>query len=253
MTIRWLVAETLLTMFLGSVPNGPVSTQNYTVLLHSRSLENQRAALKMVIADPGQYSLLIQQSLRQYPQLLRTDPVAANRAVYISALVRDQSFAAILVRDLGNPDVLEECVYPCPIVFALTVDASFAGWKLPPDVDSRLTTVEDLRSSIRAVSQLDLRIRPIQDVVQGPELEKVRSQIEGKTEQQLIQLAGPTDASPERRLFAAFRLETSVSDSEHLDDLYLLALNELRDDSGEYRSALYKAIYRAELAKTRGL
>jgi len=54
--------------------------------------------------------------------------VAANRAVYISALVRDHSFPPILVKNPGNADVLDECLYACPVVFALTVHASFAGF-----------------------------------------------------------------------------------------------------------------------------
>jgi len=37
-----------------------------------------------------------------------------------------------------------------------------------------------------------------------------------------------------------------------LIDLYLLAMNDIRNDaSGEYRSAIYESIYRAELAKAR--
>jgi hypothetical protein len=53
-------------------------------------------------------------------------------------------------------------------------------------------------------------------------------------------------------LFAAFRLETSVSTGKSLIDLYLLAMNDIRNDaSSEYRSAIYESIYRAELANAR--
>jgi hypothetical protein len=224
---------------------------NYYVLLHSRSLADQRKALTAVINDPQRYVPRIQQSLRDYPRLLQTDPVAANRAIYVSALVRDPSFPRLLVKNLGTETVLDECDYPCPVVFALTVQASFAGWRLPLNLDSQLTTVNDLRSSIRYVSRLRLKVGRIDDVVQGPWLEEHRKEIEGKTEEELIQMAGPTSKSVDTRQLAAFRLETLITTSRNRIELYLLALNEIRDASGEYRDSIYQAIYRAELAKAR--
>jgi hypothetical protein len=226
-------------------------SDSYDVLLHSRSLADQRAALTAVTHDPQKYVPRIEQSLRDYPRLLRTDRVAANRAVYISALVRDASFPPLLMKQLGNATVLDECAYACPVVFALTVQASFAGWRLPASLDSGLTTVHDLHTSIGNVSRLSLKVGSIEDVVQGPGLEKHRKELEGKTEEELIQMASPTTKSIDTRLFAAYRLETLVIDSKNRIDLYLLALNEIHDDSGEYRDAVYQAIYRAELAKAR--
>src|SRR5437016_12676013 len=97
----------------------PNQTDSYTVLLQSQSLEEQRAALEQILNDPKQYVQRIQQSLRDYPDLLRTDPIAAKRVVYLSALVRDPSFPPILVKSIGRPDVLDDCIYSCAIVFAL--------------------------------------------------------------------------------------------------------------------------------------
>ncbi len=227
------------------------SNDNYRVLLHSRSLEKQRTALRAVLQDPVEYVPRIRESLRDYPRLLRTDRVAANRAVYVSALVRDPSFPRLLVKNLGNADVLDECMYACPIVFALTIHASFAGWKLPSTLDSQLTTVNDLEGSIRNVSHLTLKAESLDDVVQGPWVESHRKELEGKTEEQLIQMAGPSGKSYDSRLFAVFRLETLVTDGRDRVELYLLALNEVRDASEEYREAVYQAIYRAELAEAR--
>jgi hypothetical protein len=169
--------------------------------------------------------------------------------VYISALVRDPSFPPILVKSLGAPDVLDECMYACPIVFALTIQACFAGWKLPASLDSQLTTVDDLKAAIDYVPHISLKIGSIEDAVQGPDLDKHRKEIEGKTEEELIQMAGPTSASHDTRLFALYRLETMVAKSKNRIDLYLLALNEVRDASEQYRSSIYQSIYRAELAK----
>jgi len=225
---------------------------SYAVLLHSNSVASQRTALEAVLHDPQNYVPRIKQSLRDYPRLLRSDRIAANRAVYLSALVRHPSFPPLLVKLLGNANVLDECMYACPVVFALTVHAGFAGWKLPSDLDSQLTTVTDLRSSIANVSRLTLTVEPLEDVVQGPALEKHRKEIQGKNEEELIQMAGPTSGSIDTRLFAAYRLETLVTDSRNRIDLYLLAFNEVGDASGEYREAVYLAIYRAELAKMQG-
>jgi hypothetical protein len=225
---------------------------NYDVVLHSASVEDQRTALTEVLRNPQVYVLRIRQSLQNYPGLLRTDKAAANRAVYVGALVRDPSFAPILVSILGDPNVLSECEYACPVVFALTIDACFAGWSPPSSLDSTLSTVTDLRTEIRLVPRIDLQPKPIEDVVTGPGLERHRKEIEGKTEEQLIRLAGPSTVSDETRVFAAFRLETSVSTGKNLINLYLLAMNDIRNDaSSEYRGAIYQSIYRAELAKAR--
>ena len=225
---------------------------SYDILLHSGSLEEQRTALTVLLRDPQVYTSRIQRSLRDYPKLLRTDRMAANRAVYVGALVRDPSFPPILVRILGDKEVLSECTYDCPVVFALTVYACFAGWSPPSNLDSKLTTVGDLLAGIRWVPTITLQTEPIDDVVQGPDLEQHRKEIEGKTEEQLIQMAGPMTPSIETRMFAALRLEMLVTGSKNRIGLYLLALNEIEEDSGEYRNAVYESIYRAELAKARG-
>lgn len=234
---------------LGTPQSGSKQTDSYDVLLHSRSLGEQREALTTILNDPQKYVQRIQQDLREYPRLLRTDPTAATRAMYISALVRDPSFPPILVKSLGVPDVLDECSYACPIVFALTIQACFGGWKLPASLDSQLTTVGDLKAAIDYMPRISLKIGSIEDVVQGPDLDKHRKEIEGKTEEELIRMAGPMSASNDSRLFALYRLQTMVSKSKNRIDLYLLALNEVRDASEEYRSAIYQSIYRAELAK----
>ena len=225
--------------------SGPAD--HYAVLLHSQSLAKQREALREILDNPQKFVPRIQRSLRDYPRLLRTDPTAAKRAVYLSALVRDRSFPPIFVKSLAVPDVVDECEYACPVVFALTIFARFAGWKLPADLNSKLTTVEDLKEGIAYISHISLKVGSIEDVVQGPEVEKYREEFKGKTEEQLIQLAGPTTSSQETRMFAAIRLETLVSGSKNRISLYLLALNDFEDASGEYRNAVYQSIYRAEL------
>jgi len=232
--------------------HGAGQSDSYDVLLHSKSLAEQRAALNTVLEHQQQYVPRIQQSLRDYPRLLETDPIAARRAVYISAFMRDPSFAPILVKSLGVPIVLDDCEYACPVVFALTIQACFAGWAPPQDLDSQLTTVHDLRAEIQMVSRISLKRRLITDVIQGPGVEKLEKEFEGRSEEQIIQMAGPMTSSQETRMNASFWLETLVTESKNRIDLYLLALNDFEDGSGEYKGAVYQSIYRAELAKMRG-
>ena len=217
-------------------------TGYYDVLLHSKSLPEQREALKKILDDPQKYVPRIQESLRDYPRLLRDDPTAAKRAVCLSALVRDPSLPAILVKTLSDPDVLDDCIYGCPAIFALTISSRFGGWKLPADLDPNLETVYDLKAEIANISHISLKVGSIDDVMQGPGVEKYRKQFEGKTEEQLIQLAGPSNASEESRIYAASWLETLVSRSKNRLELYLLAFNDFEDASSEYRGAIYCSI-----------
>jgi hypothetical protein len=236
----------------GRAQPAPTQTDSYGVLLHSQSLAEQRAALNQILKDPTQYVPRIQQSLRDYPGLLRTDPAAAKRAVYISAFVRDPSFPPILVKSLGLPDVLDDCIYACPVVFALTIQACFGGWSPPQNLDSELTTVYDMQAEIHRVPRMSLKVGSIADVIQGPGTDKLREEFDQKSEEQLIQMAGPMTPSKETRMNAAFRLETLVTGGKNRIDLYLLALNDFEDGSGEYKGAVYQSIYRAELARSRG-
>jgi hypothetical protein len=250
MNPRMLLSVFLVLTVLGSFQIRPKQSDTYDALLHSQSLENERTALMEILRDPDAYVPRIQDSLRNYPELLQIDSVAANRAIYVAVLVRDPSFPPILAQLLRDKQVVGECEYACPVVFALTIDSCFAGWSIPSNLDSKLTTVSDLRATIKRVPRITLQTRPIEDVVQGPSLERHRAEIEGKTEEQLIQIAGPRTPSSETRLFAALKLETSVSTSKNLIELYLLAMNDVRDDAyGEYRDAVYESIYRAELSK----
>jgi hypothetical protein len=237
---------------LGNPQSAPTEIDSYSTVLHSQSLEEQRAALKQILADPKQYVQRIQQSLRNYPGLLRTDPIAAKRAVYLSALVRDPSFPPILVNSIGRPDVLDDCIYSCPVVFSLTIQACFGGWNPPHDLDKELTAVGDLLAEIHRVPLIKLKVGSIADVIQGPGTDRLREEFDHKSEAQLILIAGPRTPSKETRGNAAFRLETLVTGSKNRIDLYLLALNDFEDGSGEYKGAVYESIYRAELAKARG-
>ena len=231
-----------------------VHTDNYHALLHASSMEEQREALNSILRDTPTYIPRLQQDLRDYRALVRTERVAANRAAYLAALVRNPSFPTILAPMLGTPEVRDECIYDCAVVFALTIHALFDGWIPPPDLDSTLTTVHDLKSNIQRVPQFTLTVGTIFDRMEGPGVERARAMIEGKTEEQLIQLAGPATSSADSRELAAQELSELVVTSKNLVEFYLLAMNDVESDaSGQYRGAIDVAIYRAELARARGL
>jgi hypothetical protein len=227
-----------------------MKSDSYDLLLHSPSRAVQREALSAILRQPQDYLPRIRESLRDYPRSVRTDWQAANRAVHVAALVRDASFAPILVSMLGDSAVVDECIYTCPVVFTLTIFSSFGGWTLPAGLDSSLTTVTDLQAAVRYMPRVSLDVRPIDKVVQGPAVERHRKAIEGKTEEQLIEMAASRDGAG---WLAPFALESSVATSKSRIELFLLLMNESRSDaSKEYRGSIYQAIYRAETAKARG-
>jgi hypothetical protein len=56
-----------------------------------------------------------------------------------------------------------------------------------------------------------------------------QKEIERKTEEELIEMAGPATASIDARALAAYELEVSISRSKKRVDIYLLTMNDLRD------------------------
>lgn len=246
---RWFFVAAI----LGFAQAGPAQADEYDVVLRSSSPAEQRTALTEILRRPQDYVQRIQQTLRDYPKAVLRDRTAANRAIHVATLVRDPSFPPVLVGMLGDAAVIDECIYACPVVFALTVHACFAGWTPPSTLDAKLDTVRALQNAIRYVSKTDLRPRPIETLVQGPAVDRHRNEIEGKSEEELIHMAGPVSPPRAPRWLAAFALQASVATSKNRIALYVLLLNDLEADaSDEYRGSIYQAIYRAETAKARG-
>jgi hypothetical protein len=188
----------------------------YDVLLHSSSLSEQRVALATVLATPHEYVPRIRQTLQ-------------------------------------TPNVLDECIYSCAPVFSLSVYANFGGWKIPANLNSSRATVSDLRSSMQWVPRLTLEKRPLEEVVEGPWLQDHKKEIEGKIEEELIEMAGPATASIDARQLAVYELEVSIARSKNRLDIYLLAMNDIQDTaSREYLGAVHTAAFRAELARAKG-
>ena len=240
----------------GAAAGGLAQGEALERLLHSGALDDQRKALNQILANPSSYTSRLQRLLREYPKLVRTEWQAANRAVYTAALLRDPSYPAILVSHLNHPEVLDQCIYDCSVVFALAVFACFGGWTVPLDLDTQLTTVKDLHGTIRGVQQLRLEPQsPDPWVRSSRTMEAQWERMQRYTEDQLIRVAGP-DTPPtewEARFVAVVALAATVTTSRNRIELYLLAMNDNEyDASGEYRGAVIGAILRAEVAKARG-
>src|SRR5262249_15439468 len=128
---------------------------------------------------------------------------------------------------------------------------AFGGWTAPSGLDRNLSTVHDLQAEITRASRVTLAAQPLE--VHGPQVDRDRTEVEGKSEEDLIQIAGPESSTASRRWLAAHALQVSVATSRSRLALYMLAMNEPRDDaSREYRNAIYEAIYRSETARSRG-
>ena len=177
----------------------------------------------------------------------------ANRIVYLAAMVRDPSLASVLARLLDHRDVQSECIYACSVVFALSLHGAFDGWTPPRSLDPSRAVVSDLQAVIARLGVLSLEKRPIEDFTSGPGVDWIRVEIVGKTEEQLISLAGPATPSFDVRSLAAVALQASVATSTNRVELYLLTMhNQANDASREYLHAVHEAIYRAEVARHRG-
>jgi len=64
-------------------------------------------------------------------------------------------------------------------------------------------------------------------------------------------IARPYNEDYNSRFFAAHVLSYSIDNDEHILRLYWLAIKEVYGASGQYRGAIYRAIYRSETARSR--
>jgi hypothetical protein len=229
------------------------STRIYSIALHSRSLEEQRTALLAIQKSPEVFLPHLRRSLEDYLQLLTRDPLAADRAAYMVALIGDSAAADALAAHLAKAETVDACIYTCAPVFALTIQARFRNWRIPSNLDRSAWTARDLEAGVRGIDAIELVEAPIETVAVGPFIDSNRHLLTGKSVADLVRMAGPDTKSTDERLIAALRLETIVTSSAHRLDLYLLAMNNLeRDASQEYRFAVHEANFRAEKALALG-
>ena len=147
-----------------------------------------------------------------------------------------------------------QCVYYCPIVFSLTIYECFSEYSLPTDLfNKRLSAVWDLQSDIKWVKGISLKRERASKYIRGPAVDSLFRAYEVLTIEQLIELAGPYNEDYNSRTVAVDILSYSIDNDEHILRLYWLAIKAVCGNGDEYRGAIYRAIYRAETAKSRKL
>jgi hypothetical protein len=233
------------------IPTGPLG-----VFLQSPEISERRAAYQDILKNSERYIEQIKKGLEiiERAKLIRIDVL--KRYIYLAAIIRSDKFIDPLVsifksyRALGG-----ECVYCCPIVFALTLYGAFSNWSPPADMISGWgdRMVSDLRTEIQQID--DMKNKPLvwerlKVEFADPEKQKWFERIESLPVQELIKMTDPENADSNERYWAVQVLGGKVINDKDLTELYWLAIEALSDDpSPFYLCCTYQAIERAEIAK----
>ena len=258
MPIRGIFPAALLALLMSSLAYADDSEETLGTLLNSYSVSAQRAAFGKISAAPQNYVPLIRHRLESLAaKPVQTTSRSVDRLFYIAAFLKDKSLAPTMEALLKNPDFISDyCLYACPIIFALTVYGASDLWSPPEEMEkagSKNSTYYDLSEGMRRAREISLDPTPWKDRTRGPGVDGLLAELAGKSEKELIELAGPDSAKPSERYPALLLLSYYVSSSENLNDFYWLALQE--GDNGasfEPRYSLYETIYRAEKARRMG-
>jgi hypothetical protein len=236
--------------------NAAVGANSLAVFLHSPKISERRAAYLDIVKNGAQYVDQIKQGLETFARTKEKDIGVLKRYIYLAAMIRSDKFIDPLVAIFENYDALGgECVYCCPIVFALTLYGAFSNWSPPAEMmaDSSNRMVSDLLTGIQQID--DMKNKPLiwerwKVEFADPEKQKWFERMESLSVQELIRMAGPENADSNERYWAAQALAGKVIDDGNLTDLYWLAIEPLaHDPSPFYLCCTYQAIERAEIAK----
>lgn len=114
-------------------------------------------------------------------------------------------------------------------------------------LNDKLTAVHDYESERERVSNISLEPESAYKYGTGPVFDPLLQEMEALPLTDVIKIAGLTTKDGLRRLGAATVLQAHIADDKHLNELYWLAISNVPNDaSGEYRSSIHWAIYKAE-------
>jgi len=245
-------AVLLLSLAVSTAGSGanPVHSHEQLVLdrfLSSKDIGKRKAAFDEILSGEVLYRDIVLEKL----QLSLKKPAATpDSLIYLAAYLKDPRYIDLLAKLINNADYSSDrCIYNCPVVFAMTIYRCFAGGELPTGLDSKLTPVKDLERLVKRVQSISVEPESTSKIVQGPGIDKLVQDIERQPMSAVLRIAGPTSKNARERLAAAFVLQAKITDPKYLADLYWLAETGLDDASGEYRGAIYWAIYRVETVK----
>ena len=253
-TRRSLTAALVLCLIVlgnGSGAN-PTQSKEQVVLdrfLYSKDIGSRKVAFEEILVSDKPYRDLVLAGLRRSLEKPDNTP---DSLIYLAAYIKDPRYLSPLAKLINNAGYSgNRCIYSCPIVFSLAVYQCFAGSELPTDLNSTLTPVKDLDRVIRHVRSISVEPEMTSKLVHGPGIDSLVQEIEKLPISEVMQIAGPNNNNARKRMAAAFVLQARITDPRYLSELYWLAVTALNDASGEYRSAIYSAIYRVETVKLR--
>jgi hypothetical protein len=234
----------------------PKGANSLEVFLHSPKISERRAAYLDILKNQQQYIDQIKLGLEAFERTKEKRIDILKRYIYLAAIIRSDRFIEPLVtvfkdyEDLGG-----ECIYCCPITFALSLYAAFTNWSPPPEIMTKTTDLilTDLRSAVQRIVRMKskpLVKEPYRIEFADPEEQKWFEGLELLPVEELIKKTGPENTDSSERYLGALALSGKVIDDRNLTELYWLAIEELTHDaSGFYRCCVYHAIERAETAK----
>ncbi len=234
-------------------------------LLASAEIPQQRVAFEAFVADPKRFVPFLKESLSLYRDA-PLDLERLNTLFYLAAYTKDTSLVPPIMDILNRfTSSMEQesafgCIYACPVKFALIVFASCTNWKLPPPPSEGYWTVlYDVSKEIEYFKDDPLVAEHATKNISGTAEWNARMEkVAAMSDAEILQAAGPENCNTELRFAAAYELQARTDSSEHLDELYWLAITgekferDVNDASLQYRDAICRAIYRAEGAKQLG-
>jgi hypothetical protein len=226
------------------------STDSLTLLINSKDLGVKRDAFQKIVNSGEIYSDEILTRLIMFSESKIGSIDELNTLIYLCAVVKDKRFLDPLWKMLTNDEYLvDECIYDCPIIFSLSIYAIATDWDPPEKLDDQNIKVDDFYRDYRSLSSLSLQKDHAYNHISGPGIDEQLKEVAKLSEEDIIKQAGPQNRDSTTRYAAAYELEYSVADDQNLMDLYWLVINELIGASKQYRSAIYRAIFRAEKSR----
>jgi hypothetical protein len=224
-------------------------TNSLDTFLNSDKLEERKAAYLDILANKEAYIDQIHYELDFIQRTKDKRYRTFNKLTYLAAIIRNVRFIDPLWKMLDDIDYLDsECIYCCPILFALTLYALYTDWSPPDDI-----LAYELQKEIsREKEKIDVPLYRKTSGVQyaSPEWQDWLRKTELLSVEELIKMTGPENPNNTIRHNSASVLAPAVTDDKFLVELYWLAIEELvRDASGIYRCDIFEAILRAERAR----
>ena len=215
-------------------------TNSLDAFLNSDKLEDRRASYLDILANKEAYIDQIHNELDIIQRTKDKRYKIFNKLTYLAAIIRNERFIDPLWKMLDDIDYLDsECIYCCPILFALTLYALYTDWSPSDDILAYELQKEICREKER--KEISLSTSEMEKWLRDNGLQSV---------EELIRITGPENPNISLRYNNVSLLASAITDDRYLTELYWLAIEELATDvSGIYRCAIYEAILRAERAK----